>query len=135
MAFGLRLSDQDYREFGGAVAMAPLTDLLDLKLNRFVPRVENGQLAEGAVLVADAFLTSGGKYRDFLHGAALASAGFLARDVSTRYLNPVVAPAVQVTAAPPAGGAAAPAAAVGAVQPGTQAMSAASAFEHAQAAF
>lgn len=138
MAFGIRLDTQDWREYGGAVALAPIVDLADLRAPRLTAQFENGQLVEAATVAADVLniLPDGTLWGDALNGASRAAAFALARDFTSSRLNQYLTPAAATPAAPATPTPTASPAAAASAQPGLAVSAgAASAFDQPQAAF
>lgn len=113
MAIGFRVTPDTYRRAAGAATLAVATDLADLRAPRLLPQVENGQLLEGAALVAKAFnVGDGTHWGDVVDGLADGAVAFLTRDLSSSRLNPllnggggVIHAAAVTPAAAPAGAA------------------------------
>jgi hypothetical protein len=136
MALGIRLGPDVYYPSVGSAALAVATDIADLRMNRWFPQVENGQLLELATIAADVFnvLPDGTPAGMLLDGARDFAVGTLVRSFTSSRLAPVPvavaapAPAAVQTSTPSAGAAAA-------LQAGNQPSAGSAGAEQATAAY
>jgi hypothetical protein len=124
----------------GAAVLAAAVDYADLRMNRFIHLMENGQVLEWAAILADLFdvLPDGTFAGAGLDGAADGAIFGLVQSFTTRHLVAAAAPAAPaVPAAPAAPAAAAPAAAPSApvTTPRVPATGASSAFDLSTAGY
>jgi len=144
MAIGIRMDATDWRQYAGAVALAPVVDLLDLRAPRLFNQFENGVVAEALIVAADVLnvLPDGTPWGDVLDGAAHGAATLLAQSFTTNKLNPLLIPAPPVVATttpaavtPNAGSAAVTTTPLSMLQAGVTSAGGSAASDTAQAAY
>lgn len=96
------VSHADYKKWGGAGAVALLSDYADAKMHRFTTSVSNGQILQIGAVAAQVFTRTGAKYRDWIDGAADYAVGNLIRQFVGPHIvrTTVTTPTVTVTATP-----------------------------------